>query len=488
MNIWRAKEEIKDTVQAYLWKDAWGNYEIPAIRQRPLLLIGPPGVGKTQIMEQVARECKIGLVAYTITHHTRQNAVGLPMIEKRQYGGREYSVTEYTMSEIVGAVYDKMEATGLKEGILFIDEINCVSETLAPAMLQFLQCKTFGTHRIPDGWLIIAAGNPPEYNKSVREFDVVTLDRIRRMDIEPDFGVWKEYAYQEKIHPAIVSYLNIKKQNFCQIETTVDGRRFVTPRGWEDLSHLILVYEKTGKKVDREVVAQYIQHPKIAKDFANYLLLYEKYQKDYQVEEILSGKVNNAVYPKIERAAFDERLSLTGLLLAKLNGNFEGMYWQERVIKGVREVLQQFEEAEGADGIEKLSSLLNQRERERKQLIKQEVLGRREDMLRKKILGKLEEYRTGLMKDRKGDAWSRLKEMFSEDAGAYEEDFAKAGQKLEHGFDFMEAAFGDSQEMVIFVTELNTNPFAMHFLKEYECERYFEYNRNLLFDVLPGER
>ena len=104
MNIWRAKEEIKDTVQAYLWKDAWGNYEIPAIRQRPLLLIGPPGVGKTQIMEQVARECKIGLVAYTITHHTRQSAVGLPMIEKRQYGGREYSVTEYTMSEIVGAV------------------------------------------------------------------------------------------------------------------------------------------------------------------------------------------------------------------------------------------------------------------------------------------------------------------------------------------------------------------------------------------------
>ena len=80
MNIWRAKEEIKDTVQAYLWKDAWGNYEIPAIRQRPLLLIGPPGVGKTQIMEQVARECKIGLVAYTITHHTRQSAVGLPMI------------------------------------------------------------------------------------------------------------------------------------------------------------------------------------------------------------------------------------------------------------------------------------------------------------------------------------------------------------------------------------------------------------------------
>ena len=47
-----------------------------------------------------------------------------------------------------------------KEGILFIDEINCVSETLAPTMLQLLQNKQFGNHRIPDGWILVAAGNP----------------------------------------------------------------------------------------------------------------------------------------------------------------------------------------------------------------------------------------------------------------------------------------------------------------------------------------
>ena len=74
MNIKQAKEEIKHTVQAYLSKDAFGEYKIPAVRQRPVLLIGPPGIGKTQIMEQIARECEIGLVAYTITHHTRQSA------------------------------------------------------------------------------------------------------------------------------------------------------------------------------------------------------------------------------------------------------------------------------------------------------------------------------------------------------------------------------------------------------------------------------
>ena len=123
--------------------------------------MGPPGIGKTQIMEQAARECGVALVAYTITHHTRQSAVGLPFIRQKHYGDRDVSVTEYTMSEIIASIYEKMEATGLQEGILFIDEINCVSETLAPTMLQFLQCKTFGNQAVPAGWVIVAAGNPP---------------------------------------------------------------------------------------------------------------------------------------------------------------------------------------------------------------------------------------------------------------------------------------------------------------------------------------
>ena len=98
-------------------------------------------------------------------------------------------------------------------------------------MLQFLQGKTFGNQKVPEGWVIVTAGNPPEYNKSVREFDVVTLDRIKRIDVQPDFEVWKEYAYEQGIHPAVISYLELRRKNFYRMENTVDGRIFATARG-----------------------------------------------------------------------------------------------------------------------------------------------------------------------------------------------------------------------------------------------------------------
>lgn len=505
MNIKRAKEEIKNTIEAYLTKDEYGAYTIPSIRQRPVLVIGPPGVGKTQIMEQISQECQIGLVAYTITHHTRQSAIGLPFIQERVYGDKRYSITEYTMSEIVAAIYDKIEQTGLREGILFIDEINCVSETLAPTMLQFLQCKTFGNHRIPEGWIITAAGNPPEFNKSVRDFDIVTLDRVKMINVEADFNVWREYAHQAEIHPAIISYLDVKKQYFFQIETTVDGKMFATPRGWEDLSRLIEVYEKLKKLIDRDVIFQYIQHGKIAKDFANYLELYYKYENDYQVDEIISGTIRENICDKLARAPFDERISVMSLLLAKLNGQFKEVLEQADLLERLIGLLKQMDpKAEAAsqedskrqggvrfsDAQEKLTSIVAGILVERNYKKESRLLSRREDHFYQKLMQAMEGYLQIIKADHLQESdrvWLRLKEMFGADSAHYEEAYNLAGQMLEHVFSFMEAVFGDSQEMVVFVTGLNTGYFSVKFLQEYPCERYFQYNKKLLFDEREQE-
>lgn len=479
MNIKEAKEEIIHTVKAYTAKDELGNYEIGMTHQRPVLMIGPPGIGKTAIMEQVARECGIGLVAYTITHHTRQSAIGLPMIEHRDFGGKEYAVTEYTMSEIIGSVYEQMERTGLKEGILFIDEINCVSETLAPTMLQFLQGKTFGNHKVPEGWIIVAAGNPPEYNKSVKEFDIVTLDRVKRIDVVENLPVWKEYAYKAGVHGSIISYLDVKRENFYTVETTVEGKRFVTARGWEDLSQMIRTYEKLDIPVTEGVIAQYLQHPKIAKEFAAYLDLYRKYAMDYNVEDILNGQVKESAIERIASAPFDEKLSVLGLLVSTLSdGSRECFEWDQFVEK-LFSVLKFVKFA--PDLLEGLNDALDMERSKWEKSDNGKAMEKSDLRICLRLINVLEEY----VKDvRSGADFDAIKIKFSEYVTKRQELLEQWKLSYDHAFDFVEKAFGESQEMVVFITELNASHYALWFISENGCDKYYKYNQGLLL----GER
>lgn len=491
MNIKRAKEEIKNTVKAYLLKDEFNEYVIPTVRQRPILLMGAPGIGKTAIMEQIAGECRIGLVSYSITHHTRQSAVGLPFISKKNYGGKEYSVTEYTMSEIIASVYNKIQETGFKEGILFIDEVNCVSETLAPMMLQFLQSKTFGTHKVPEGWIIVTAGNPPEYNKSVRDFDVVTLDRMKVINVEPDFNSWKEYAWKKGIHGAVLSYLEIKKNNFYIMENTVDGRRFVTARGWEDISTVLKVYEKLGIKIDEHFVYQYLQHKKTAKDFANYIELYNKYRTDYNVSEILNGKFNDVSIKKIENAPFDEKLSVLGLLLSSLSDKFREAFvadlHTERLYTILKELKEKFTSPYCKDTYFKdiMDTVIDDEKAVFEHKRNTNLIDKTESKAYNKTIESLENYCNEAVKKgitNKEEVFDFIKQSFTLVVENRENIIENSSNALNNAFEFIEKAFGTGQEMVIFITELTANYYSVKFISENGCEKYYNYNKDLLFD------
>ena len=487
MNVKEAKNQIQNAMKAYFTKDSFGNYLIPVERQRPVFLMGPPGIGKTAIMEQVAAELGVGLVSYSMTHHTRQSALGLPFIEKKTYGGVEYSVSEYTMSEIIASVYDMMENTGMKEGILFLDEINCVSETLAPAMLQFLQYKVFGRHRVPPGWIVVTAGNPPEYNDSVREFDVVTWDRLKRIDVEPDYDVWKEYAYKKGIHASIITYLDIKKSDFYKIETTVDGKSFVTARGWSDLSDMIKLYEMHDITVDEKLVAQYLQNKKIAKDFAIYYDLFNKYKSDYQVDKILAGKAPLEIEDRAKNARFDERLALLGLMLDAVTDELRNVNLAEltqtellNALKNVRTDLAK-PKADGKTAVDKQIVAMNDTMQKQKLA---SSLSQDGEYAYMSAISELERMNALLEKQEPANGAETFKILKAEFDGRTKElkKLAdKAGKCLSNLFKFCEKVFGDGPEMLILVTELTISYYGARFISRYGCVEYFAHNKELLF-------
>ena len=540
MNIREAKDEVKNIVKAYLAKDETGMPCIAEEHRRPVLLMGPPGIGKTAIMEQVASELNINLVSYTITHHTRQSAIGLPSIVHRSFDGVDYAVTEYTMSEIIAAVYEQIEQTGIKEGILFLDEINCVSETLAPTMLQFLQYKTFGTHKVPEGFIIVTAGNPPEYNQSVREFDIVTLDRLRRIDIEADFDAFKEYGYRTKLHGAILAYLDIRKDHFYEVHADTDRKSFVTARGWEDLSDALKTYEMLGLTIGESLMSQYLQDEEIASDFALYYELYKKYANLYQIPKILTGEA--WIDDKLKAAPFDEKLSLISLLIDSLNTEFRAYRDEqatgEQLLNKLKEygarlknstadvnasgcgklqtavlaTVDKFDKEKAkqdqthADGksdangtadvndsqahnvgkttgapSDILNTMIAEEAEKRARLKAANMLSHEAESDSLRTEAKLKAYAAELKGvSQPKEAFDFVKAEFTRQEEGRQQHIKETDEHLTNVFKALYQTFGQGQELVLFLSELNAGYYSLKFINECGNESYYNYNKLLL--------
>ncbi|MBE6031853.1 MAG: AAA family ATPase [Clostridiales bacterium] len=485
MNIREAKDQIKKTVAVYLSKDQYGDYKVPLVHQRPVFLLGAPGIGKTAIMEQIAKELNIGLVSYSMTHHTRQSALGLPLIRKKEYQGKEYDITEYTMSEIIASIYEYMEETGKKEGILFLDEINCVSETLTPSMLQFLQYKTFGKHQVPKGWIVVTAGNPPEFNRSVREFDIVTMDRMKILEIKPNYSAWRDYGVNKGLHRTVLTYLDIKKDDFYLVESTVDGKAYVTARGWEDLSEMINLYEEQDYEVDEILVGQYIRNKRIARDFATYYELYKKYRRDYQVFEILKGNWDKDTRTRAAEAPFDERVSLMGLLLNALQSQVRENIEQEQFLQSLLEILKDIKTQllDPAFDLEPEKLLRKHMDRVTRDISRWEMAGGQTPEERKKmqyVLHTLNDYITAMQMEKPADgkaAFALIKAHYDKLVADLRAQAKDISEQMDNLFAFVETVFGAGNEMLILVTELTVNYSCARFISHYGCDAYHKYNK-----------
>jgi hypothetical protein len=357
-------------------------------------------------------------------------------------------------------------------------------------MLQFLQYKVFGRHKVPEGWVIVTAGNPPEYNKSVREFDVVTLDRLKVLEVEADYQTWKKYASERGIHNAILNFLEIKKDYFYHIEMTVKGRSYVTARGWEDLSQIIKLYEEESLAVDETLVGQYIRNDRIVKEFTAYYDLYNKYKKDYQLDAILAGNASDEAKMRGANATFDERLSVLGMLIDRIQSEIKDIVLTSDYLTALMEPLKAVKLASETKDAGALVELLSMQEQGRKTLIDnlsranslseqdkkkhRRVMEFLHDAGRAVVSAKAEQTATG------ADAFALIKERFDAEVSQMKRDTEAESARLHNLFAYVEETFEQGNELLILVTELTVNSYSARYISQFGCADYQKASSELM--------
>ena len=168
---------------------------------------------------------------------------------------------------------------------------------------------------MPEGWIIVCAGNPEAYNRSAHGFDPVTLDRLRVVQVEPDLDAWMDYAAARGVHPAVRGYLRLRPEDFCAAE----GERVVTPRSWTDLSDMMRALEALGEAPEPRLFEQYLQCSAVAEGFGLHFSMCRGVAERFSLDAVLRGR-EAAAEAHFAAAPFDEALCAAMMLASCLNG------------------------------------------------------------------------------------------------------------------------------------------------------------------------
>jgi hypothetical protein len=312
------------------------------------------------------------------------------------------------------------------------------------------------------------------------------LDRLMRIDVEPDLQVWQEYAAAHGVHPAVTTYLDAKPGSFYKVRAAARGSKIVTSRGWEDLSRMLQAYEAEGMVPPAALPGRYLQDPEVSEDFGVYYELFRKYEDDYKVTDILAGLAGTEIAARAAAAPFDERVALVGLLLDAMLERAHGAIELEEALKLARKDLLDMRGALGRSDsptevvdrrVAAVSSEGTVGKKVRGQVGDREVI--KAERLRV-LCGVRTAVARGAAEGKGG--FDAAKGAFNAECKAQAQLVKDATAALDAGFLFLDGAFGeDSQESLIYVTKLSADPVLIRLVSEHGSKEFMKHNKSLLF-------
>jgi len=198
----------------------------------PLFIWGPPGVGKSDVMRQVAKTMKVNLIDQRLSQMDPTDLKGIPYVDDAGYS--RYAVPGFL---------PQVERDG-EYGFLFLDELNTAPQSMQAAGYQLILDRRLGDYVLPDGWVCFAAGNRAEDRAISVRMSTALGTRFGHIDFEVDREEWKTWAHSHGIDSTIISFMNFRTNLLHKMD--VNARTSPTPRTWEMLNrHLPYVTPQT---------------------------------------------------------------------------------------------------------------------------------------------------------------------------------------------------------------------------------------------------
>ncbi|MDE6517127.1 MAG: ATPase, partial [Acetatifactor sp.] len=261
-------------------------------------------------------------------------------------------------------------------------------------------------------------------------------------------------------------------------------------------------------KVDETLVGQYIRNERIVKEFTAYYDLYQKYKKDYRIQEILEGRPTVQAIARARGAAFDERLSLVGMLLDRMLADMQEIMEQAAYLTDTRALLLAVKNMAAEDvRSEQVAAYMEQlEEKKRSQMFALDRAGslsKEERRKHKRVLQFLEQARKAVVLGDSGlgspvqevsgrrDAWygenyqgerafALVRSRYEAAVSAMKRETERVQGELHHLFVFAQEAFGEGNEMLILVTELTVSSAGAGFIAAFGSPDYQRFSQDLM--------
>ena len=186
----------------------------------PVMLWGPPGVGKSQIVAQVAQRNRVPMIDIRLSQMEPSDLRGIPF---RVDDSVEWAVP---------AMLPNKQRHG-QQGILFLDEITSAAPSVSAAAYQLILDRRLGQYEVPNGWAILAAGNRQGDRGVTYTMPAPLANRFSHYEVDANLDDWVAWAYANDIDDRIIAFLRFRPDLLFEFDAAQNPMAFPSPRSWE---------------------------------------------------------------------------------------------------------------------------------------------------------------------------------------------------------------------------------------------------------------